>query len=136
MGTIICSNCGASITNSAICEYCGSSLRASTSYREENILEQHKPENGKLYIQGYQGVYLIAPSVKIYIDGQLVGSIKKGGLMELDIHHDCLIEFKCHIRSNEYTAKRNKIETLQLAFDDFSGALELYMINSTTINGE
>lgn len=135
MSTSFCPNCGANLTNSPRCEYCGSSLQTSapTSYVEENIIKQHRPENGKLYIHGYQGFYLVNPSVKVYVDGEYVGSIEKGGLMELDIHSDCLIKFKCSFRRTEYEAKKNQIETLQLAFNEFSGALELYMIDSTTI---
>lgn len=112
MALIDCPECGIKVSYSVnACIHCGFTFKI-------------QKLQGKIMVYGHQESFLISPVVKVYIKGQIVGEIRKGGLLEIDIYEDTIIIFKYSFRSTQFVAPKDTISRVRLSFDRYSGGLE------------
>lgn len=122
MTLIKCNDCGKKISNRAnICPSCGCPVRV-------------EKEESKVIIYGLSQVGILGGKLKIYIDGEYVGKVKKGQCLEIPINKDCTITSKCGINLSrgKIDIKAGKTTKVKYEYDKLSGALIPCIVDEVT----
>lgn len=104
---------------------------------ESNKMNEHQSINegqGKVIIQNYKEFYVVNPSVKVYIDGNLITSLSKGQTFEYPITKTTTITFKVGFRTANATVSPNAITEIRLIWNRKTGGLET-ICNEQNFNG-
>ena len=104
MAMIKCPECGKDVSDKAVsCPSCGTPIKA--------------PES-KLIVYGLQQRFLIGGTMKLFIDGEYVGSVKKFDRAEFPITKDCVLTAKCgvNLSKGECKIKAGEITKVQIIF--------------------
>jgi len=89
---------------------------------------------GKVIIHNYKEFYAVNPSVKVYIDGNLVTSLSKGQDYEYPIYKATTITFKVGFRTANATVSPNAVTEIRLIWNRATGVLET-VCNEQNFNG-
>ena len=139
MALITCSECGKQFSDTAArCPHCGHDPNAKPVVCPE-CGHQYSTElascpncgfktyrTSKIIIHGYKESFAANPAVSISIEGKSVGSVEKGGMTVIEIDHDCIIDFRCSIRTTRHAVKVGQKEEIMLSFNRLTGALSAY----------
>ena len=142
-----CTNCGAKIEvdeskEAGICPHCGTAFITEKVINNYNVTNNYHIEKqviyneqkydangfeytdkGELILYGYKEWYLIKPKVKIYKDGNYVGSVAYRDLIKIDIEKDCVIMLKCSFREVKFHVKKNLKQVYRIAWNKLTGEL-------------
>ena len=102
-----------------------------------NKVNEQQPTNkgqGKVIIHNYKEFYAVNPSVKVYIDGNLITSLSKGQDYEYPISRTTTITFKVGFRTANATVSPNAVTEIRLIWNRKTGALET-VCNEQNFNG-
>ena len=120
MALIKCPECGKEASNETnYCINCGCNLKEKKVTKKKS-----KASDNKVIIHGYQETFAVNPSVKVYIDDELVTEVGKGQTISLPIDHDCTITFKCSLRSTKVKVFGDKTTEIMLSFNRGTGSLK------------
>ena len=136
MALITCSECGKQFSDTAahcphcghdpnskpvVCPECGHEYSSELASCPNCGFKTHR--TSKIIIHGYKESFAMNPAVKISIEGRPVGSVEKGGTTEVEIDHDCIIDFSCSVRTTRHAVKVGQKEHIMLSFNRATGAL-------------
>ncbi len=139
MALITCTECGKQFSDTvARCPHCGHDPNAQVlvcpecghQYSSELAtcpncgFKTHRTT--KIKIHGYKESFAMNPAVNISIEGRSLGSVGKGETTEVEIDHDCVIDFSCSVRSTRIAVKVGQKEQVMLSFNRTTGALSAY----------
>lgn len=115
---MFCKNCGKELSDEVkFCPFCGANLSAETESPQEEI-----------FIFGYNEKFAIKAKVKIYKNGEYIGTIKGNEKFNAGkIDKDTLFEFKSSIRTASVMVSAKNPKNIQLAFDRMTGQLSAYL---------
>lgn len=133
MALITCSECGKQFSDTAAhCPHCGHDPNSKPVVCPECGHEYSSelascPNCGyktqrttKITIHGYNEPSGKQPPVSISIEGRPIGTVKKGETIEVEIDHDCIIDFSCSIHTARYAAKVGQKEHIMLSVRMFT----------------
>lgn len=142
-----CTNCGAKIEvdeskEAGICPHCGTAFITEKVINNYNVTNNYHIEKqviyneqkydangfeytdkGELILYGYKEWYLIKPKVKIYKDGNYVGSVAYRDLIKINIEKDCVITLKCSFKEVKFHVKKNLKQVYRIAWNTLTGEL-------------
>jgi len=127
MANIKCPSCGSPNveqidTDKYQCPYCGKTFSSTPIKQATKIIN----------IYGYTQWFAINPDVKVTINGQQVGKVSKGGLLQLQIDKPCQLKFDCNMRSAKIDVNPNIDTDIYLSWDRISGCLLANKSNSSS----
>ena len=120
MALIKCSECGKEVSDKAkACPNCGNPIRE---------------EESKVIIYGLSQMGLLGGKIKIYIDGEFVGEIRKGQNLEIPIEKDCTITAKCGINPSKgkIDVKAGKTTKIKYEYNRISGSFIPCIVDEVT----
>ena len=94
MAIIKCPDCGRDVSDKASsCIHCGCSI-VSVSMNTQKV---QVVANSVAIIYGIQQTGLLGGTMKLYIDGEYITSVKKWDSVEIPVKRDCVLTAKCGI---------------------------------------
>ncbi len=129
MAIINCPECGQPVSDRADkCIHCGFPLRTETS-RERAFSNNEK---SVAIVYGLQQTFLIGGTVKLYIDGEYIASVKKGDSVEIPVTRNCTLTAKCGL--NPFKGKKElrvgKTSKIQIVYDRLLGTFMMQDIHN------
>ena len=121
MAIIKCPECGKEVSDKATnCIHCGFPLNPIIP----TVQIASKPEKSVAIVYGLQQTFMIGGTMKLYIDGEYVASVKKGDSVEIPVRQDCTLTAKCGINPCKGTKvlKAGKTSKIQIVYDRLSGS--------------
>ena len=122
MSLIKCSECGKEVSSKAkSCPNCGCPI-----YEEK--------EESKVIIYGLSQMGILGGKLKIYVDGEYVGEVKKGQNLEIPIDKDCIITAKCGINPSKgkIGVKAGKTTKIKYEYNKLSGSFIPCIVDEVT----
>ncbi len=118
MEEIKCPSCGSPNieqidTDKYQCPYCGKTFSSASVKSTSKVVNIH----------GYTQWFAVNPDVKVTINGQLVGNVGKGGLLQIQMEAPCQIKFDCNMRSANINVDPNIDTDIYISWDRISGGL-------------
>lgn len=108
MALIACPECGNQVSDQApACPRCGVPI-----FRESKVV-----------VYGYTQQFAVNPKVKVFWNGSLVGSVKKGQRLAIDIDRDGEIVFKSSIRSASVQVQAGHVTNIKISWDRITGKM-------------
>lgn len=117
MALIQCPECGRDVSDKAEkCIHCGYTLGGAVVAPEK--------AGGTLVVYGYTGWFLVKPKLKIYLNGEYIGSVShKAKTKEIPITEPTNVEIKCGIRSTAVRLFPDKHNEIYTEFDRTTGSI-------------
>ena len=112
MALINCSECGKEVSDKAkSCPNCGSP-----------ICEEF--EESKVVIYGISHMGLIGGTLKVYVDDEFYGDLRKGQVLEIPLEKDCEISVRCGINPSrgKILVKAGKTTKIQYKYNRLTGS--------------
>lgn len=104
---IKCPECGADVSDRACaCIKCGCPLGSAAD-----------ESSGTVIVYGLSQMNLIGGSLKIYVNGVHVGTVKKHGVLEFPIGEDSVITAKCGINPSKGAIEAKVGRTTKIKYD-------------------
>ena len=122
MALIKCNECGKEVSDKAsTCPNCGCPIF-------------EKKEESKVIIYGLSQMGLLGGKLKIYVDGEYVGDVKKGQNLEFPIEKDCTITAKCGINPSrgKIEVKAGKTTKIKYEYNRISGCFIPCIVDEVT----
>jgi len=117
MALITCPDCGKEVSDRApSCPQCGAPLQIES----------------KVVVYGYTQEYLINPGVKVFWQGTLVGTVKRGDVLSFDIDTDGEVEFKGSARKAKRQVHAGRVNKIKLSYNRLNGKLVPEMVDVVT----
>ncbi len=105
------------------CRYCNQQFVDNTVQQPQMAYQQNN--SATITIHGYPQWFVISPDVKIYINGQMIGSVARKRTLPINITAPCQIVFKCSMRSARINVMPSIDTDIYLAFNRITGSLLL-----------
>lgn len=126
MAEIKCPSCGSPNveqidTDKYQCPYCGKTFSSTPIKQAAKIISIH----------GYTQWFAVNPDVKVSINGQQVGKVARGGLLQIQIDTPCQLKFDCNMRSAKIDVNPDVDTDIYISCDRISGCLLANKSNST-----
>lgn len=126
MAEIKCPSCGSPNVeqidvNKYQCPYCGNTFSSAPSFSAPKVITIH----------GYTQWFAINPDVKVSINGQQVGRVAKGGILQIQVESPCQIKFDCNLRSAQIYVDPSVDSDIYISWDRVSGCLLANKSNSS-----
>lgn len=123
---INCPECGNQISDKATaCPNCGCLIAPANG--ATSLMNAEKDIKDIVTIHGYEETFAVDTDVKIYKDGELVGSVSPARTFQLKIDKDCELKFKASFRTRTVQIKKGIDTNVFLSFDRVSGSLKAYV---------
>lgn len=81
-------------------------------------------QENNVIIHGYTDWYLVKPKIKIYKDDEFIGEVCYRDTFKFGIDEDCVITFKCSIRTAEIKVYKDQLNEISLEFNRMTGVLK------------
>ena len=120
MTLIKCSECGKEVSDKAkACPNCGFPIRE---------------EESKVIIYGLSQMGILGGKLKIYMDDEYVGEVRKGQNLEIPIEKDCTITAKCGINPSKgkIAVKAGKTTKIKYEYNNLSGSFIPCIVDEVT----
>ena len=121
MALIQCPECGKDVSDQAPnCVHCGFPLHHPQSAAPQWSVQ---PERSVAIVYGLQQTFMIGGTMKLYIDGEYVTSVKKGDSVEIPVVRNCTLTAKCGINpfKGEKQLQVGKTTKIQIVYDRLLG---------------
>ena len=117
MALIACPECGNEISDKApVCPRCGVPM----------VLQS------KVVVYGYTQQFAVNPKVKVFWNGSLVGSVRKGERLSFDIDADGEVSFKSSIRSASLRVQVGRVTKIKISWDRITGKMIPQIVDVVT----
>ena len=125
---MFCEKCGKELREGVkFCTGCGSKIdKESVDTQDAAAVQQG---NGKLIVYGYTQWFLWRPKVDIMKNGVKIGEVNPDSKVEIAIDENCMIQFRCSMRTATMQAFSEKTQTVQLSFNRITGELLIDHLN-------
>ena len=88
---------------------------------------------GKVVIHGFNQKFLLGGTVKIFVNGNHYGDIKKGEKLEMNVSQNSTVTAQCGYAKCSYEAKLGRIQELQLVYERQSGSIQFQIVSLTAL---
>ena len=122
MALIKCEECGKEVSDKAkTCPNCGCPI-------------SEEKEESKVIIYGLSQMGILGGNLKIYVDGEYVGDVKKGQMLEIPIEKDCTITAKCGINPSKgkIDVKAGRTTKIKYEYNKLSGSFIPCIVDNVT----
>ena len=129
MAIIQCPECGQQVSDKATsCIHCGFPIQPAVA---PQIQYAKEPEKSIAIVYGLQQTFLIGGTMKLYIDGEYVASVKKGDSVEIPIKRNCTLTAKCGLNpcKGKKELKVGKTSKIQIVYDRMLGTFMMQDIH-------
>ncbi len=117
MALIACPECGNQVSDRApTCPRCGVPI----------LVES------KVVVYGYTQQFAINPKVQVFWNGSLVGSVKKGESLTIDVDADGEVSFKSSMRKASLQVKAGRVTNIKLSWDRVTGKMIPQVVDVVT----
>ena len=126
---INCPECGQPVSDKAEkCIHCGFPFRTETM-QEETLA---RAEKSVAIIYGLQQTFLIGGTIKLYVDGAYITSVKKGESVEIPVNRNCTLTAKCGLNplKGKKELRVGKTTKIQIVYDRLLGTFMMQDIHS------
>lgn len=115
MALVKCQECGKEVSDKAAnCPNCGCPIAVLS----------------KVMVYGYTQTFLVNPKVIVYMNGQEVGSVANGGVIEIPITETSEVEFKCSLRKSTISAPFGQVTKVKISWNRLTGKMIPQVIDS------
>lgn len=129
MALIKCPECGNEVSDKATnCIRCGYPIQPQVLQTVQLVKE---PERSVAIVYGLQQTFMIGGTMKLYIDGEYVASVKKGDSVEIPVNRDCTLTAKCGINlcKGKKELKVGRTAKIQIVYDRLLGTFMMQDIH-------
>lgn len=117
MALITCPDCGKEVSDrAAACPQCGAPMHTES----------------KVVVYGYTQQFAVNPGVKVFWQGKLIGTAKRGDVLSFDIETDGEVEFKGMARKASRHVQAGRVNKIKLSYNRINGKLVPEMVDVVT----
>jgi hypothetical protein len=117
MALVQCPECGREVSDQTpTCRGCGVPIR----------------RESKVVVHGYTQMFAHNPPVRVFWDGEEVGSVAEGGALTVEAPADGFVSFKCNLRKANVPVKAGSVAHAKLSWDRITGKLVPQVVDTAT----
>lgn len=85
-----------------------------------------------MVVYGYTQQFAVNPKVQVFWNGTLVGSVKKGEFISIDVEADGEVSFKSSFRRASLRIQAGRVTNIKISWDRITGKMVPQIVDVVT----